>query len=252
MKKKTLIPISAMLGALLLAIVAAMTPFVDGQNIAHAQTATGITVGGKAVANFDADRHNYTGSPIRVSSTTTHISVSASPGAAASLHSIKYSLNALNSGTNQDISGYGGTAVTNNSVPLAAGVNTDIAFLMTTGATPTNATAYVVRVTRVSASAKNDADLSNLEVTGIPTGVAFSPTFASSTTSYTLALPYDVDDADNDTDDQITVTATRSDNVDQSATAGSKVTITSDKDSTITGDGNNQVNLEEGRNVICP
>ena len=38
MKKKTFVPISVLLGALLLALVAAMTPFVAERNLAYAQT----------------------------------------------------------------------------------------------------------------------------------------------------------------------------------------------------------------------
>ena len=49
MNKKAFIPISALLGALLLALVAAMTPFVAERNVAHAQTAASIPVGGERI-----------------------------------------------------------------------------------------------------------------------------------------------------------------------------------------------------------
>ena len=42
MKKKAFIPISALVGALLLAIIAAMTPFVAERNLAYAQTNSDI------------------------------------------------------------------------------------------------------------------------------------------------------------------------------------------------------------------
>ena len=59
MNKKAFIPISALMGALLLALLAAMTPFVAERNLAHAQMADDMTImyaenGEDAVATFTA------------------------------------------------------------------------------------------------------------------------------------------------------------------------------------------------------
>ena len=60
LNKKAFIPISALIGALLIALVAAMTPFVAERNLVYAQTADGTTVeyaenGEGAVATFTAE-----------------------------------------------------------------------------------------------------------------------------------------------------------------------------------------------------
>ena len=59
LNRKAFIPISALLGALLLALVAAMTPFVAERNLAHAQMMDDMTImyaenGDAPVATFTA------------------------------------------------------------------------------------------------------------------------------------------------------------------------------------------------------
>ena len=247
-KRKVFIPITALMAALLLALVATMTPFVAEPEVAHAQTVSSITVGGKAI-EFASGTYAET-DPVRVSSGTTSIAVSAGLGAGSRVHSFRYGPNDFTTGTGQTLPISTGTAVTGNSVPLRAAEVTNIAAVVVTGSNPTSATVYQVKVMRVASDAKKDADLSALSVSGQPSGVTIVPDFDKDTTSYTLFVPYDVDDANpnQDADDEITITATRSDNVSQTASAGSVVTITSDKDDDI--ENGNQVELEEGANRI--
>ena len=56
--------------------------------------------------------------------------------------------------------------------------------------------------------AANNADLATLGITGVPTGTTLVPDFDADTTSYSLFVPYDVDDNAPDVDDDITVAAT--------------------------------------------
>ena len=215
------------MGALLLALVAAMTSFVAEPDRAHAQSAASITVGGKAVSGFAVGTFDYTANPIRVSSGTTHISVSASAVSGSRVHSIRYASDITPSGSEgalTDLTTAPGTAAPGGNVPLRANESTDIGVVVATGTGATaTGTVYVVTVTRVSSSANDNANLAEatgLAVAGVPSGTTLVPDFDPDTTSYSLFVPYDVDDSGGDATDTITVTPTLADAVTQTTTAG--------------------------------
>ena len=170
LNRKAFIPISALLGALLLALVAAMTPFVAERNVAHAQTAASITVGGERIAI--GTEFEYTGP--RVSSGTSHISVSAGAGPGSRVHSIRYASDitastSVGAVAAADFATLPGTAVSGGSVPLRANESTDIGVVMATGTGDSmTGTIYVVTVTRVSSTANDDANLSALSISSLP------------------------------------------------------------------------------------
>ena len=76
--------------ALLLALVATMTPFVADPDRAHAQTAASITVGGKAVSGFALGTYDYTANPITGVERDHSHTVSASAVSGSRVHSIRY------------------------------------------------------------------------------------------------------------------------------------------------------------------
>ena len=210
MNKRAFIPISALLGALLLALVAAMTPFVADPERAHAQAAASITVGGQAVSGFALGTYDYTANPIRVSSGTTHISVSASAVSGSRVHSIRYATDITASTSEGDVAAAAlatlpGAAAPGGNVPLRANESTDIGVVMVTGTgDAATGTTYVVTVTRVSSSANDNANLAEatgLAVAGVPSGTTLVPDFDPDTTSYSLFVPYDVDDSGGDATD---------------------------------------------------
>ena len=100
---------------------------------------------------------------------------------------------------------------------------------------------YILQVTRVASDASSDADLTAFSIS-IPTGIDLAPTFDVDTTSYTVFVPYDVDDGNTGgaSDDEITLTVTPA--------TGATAEVTSNQDSEI-GTGN-VVELAVGRNVI--
>ena len=185
MNRKAFIPISALLGALLLALVAAMTLFVAEPDRAHAQAAASITVGGQAVSGFAVGTYDYTANPIRVSSGTTHIAVRASAVSGSRVHSIRYASDITPStgeGTPTiDFANLPGTAAPGGNVPLRASESTDIGVVVATGTGATaTGTVYVVTVTRVSSSANDNANLAEttgLAVAGVPSGTTLVPAF---------------------------------------------------------------------------
>ena len=61
-------------------------------------------------------------------------------------------------------------------------------------------------------------------------GTTLVPDFDADTTRYSLFVPYEVDDAGNNGDDEIAVAATASDNQAQTILVGATVAIMSDKD----------------------
>ncbi len=135
-------------------------------------------------------------------------------------------------------------------MPLRANDNTDIGVVIATGSGATaTGTTYVVRVTRVSSGADDEANLATLPITTLPTGTTLVPEFDPDTTNYSLFVPYDVDDTGGDATDTITVAPTLADATDpQTTTAGAAFTITpADSDTDTTG---HQVELAEGQNVI--
>ncbi|MYC08378.1 MAG: cadherin-like beta sandwich domain-containing protein [Chloroflexi bacterium] len=257
--RKAFIPISALLGALLLALVATMTPFVADPDRAHAQSAASITVGGKAVSGFAVGTFDYTANPTRVSSGTTHIQVNASAVSGSRVHSIRYAPDITPSSTAGSVSDFTtlpGQVASGGNVPLRSNESTDIGVVIATGSGATaTGTIYVVTVTRVSSGASDNANLAattGLAIGGVPTGTTLVPDYDPDTTSYSLFVPYDVNDSGNDATNTITVTPTLADDTDpQTTTAGASFTIASNKDSELAESGGAYtVELAEGANVI--
>ncbi|MYE54959.1 MAG: cadherin-like beta sandwich domain-containing protein, partial [Chloroflexi bacterium] len=256
MKRKVFIPVSALTGALLLALVAAMTSFVAGPDIAHAQTpGTGelssLAVGGKQIAIVDSDgnvdnSHIADADIIRVSSGTSAIGVSARTRVSSEKIVIRYGITGFVSpGAGASVTAGAGTS---GSVPLVAGANTDIAVIVKVNDADTTGTAYVVRVRRVPTGAASDADLSNLTLTS-PAAVLM-PGFKPGATSYTALVPYDVDDSGNTVEDTIVVTPTLS-NTGGTTDDPATFEIKSNKDAELEeNSGAYTVELAEGANVI--
>ena len=235
------------MGVLLLTLVATMTLFVAEPDRAHAQAMPqlgSLAVGGNAIGGFVSGTYIYTASPVRVSSATSRITVSAGAGAGSRVQAIKYgpssSVN-FSPGPSQPLTGIPGSAATGSSVPLRSAESTDIAVVVVQGSNPTAGTVYVVRVTRVASDASSDADLTAFSISN-PTDIDLAPAFDADTTSYTVFVPYDVDDGNTGgaSDDEITLTVTPA--------TGATAEVTSNQDSEI-GTGN-VVELAEGRNVI--
>ena len=197
------------MGVLLLTLVATMTLFVAEPDIAYAQTPPqlgSLAVGGNAIEGFASGIYAYP-TPVRVSSATSSIRISAGAGSGSRVHEIRYSPVSFSGTANQNLP-TAGTAASGNVVPLRSAEQTFIAVVVVEGSNPTTGTVYVVNVMRVASGAASDADLDTLEITGVPTGTTLVPDFDADTTSYSLFVPYDVDDTGNDSDDEITVAAT--------------------------------------------
>ena len=240
------------MGVLLLTLVATMTLFVADPDIAHAQTTPqlgSLAVGGNAIEGFASGNYDYT-TPVRVSSTTSSVTVSAGAGSGSRVQEIKYAPESVNftANTRQMLAGIPGTAASGNVVPLRSAGTTNIAVVVVEGSNPNDGTVYVVRVTRVASDAANDANLDTLAITGVATGATLVPDFDADTTSYSLFVPYDVDDSGNDGSDEIVITAMASDDAAQTVSVGASLKITPDDSDT--GANGHQVELAEGRNVI--
>ena len=248
--------------ALLLALVATMTPFVADPDRAYAQAPTGLaslSVGGKQIAiapDGVADyTHNEAADIIRVSSGTDTVNVSATQRISTHIVEIRYgtadSLGTGGAGANLLTAG---TVVTTRSVPLVAGSNTDIAITVkeSNADTVTTGDIYVVRVRRVPSVITDGAvaDLSNLAIT-TPV-VALKPSFGRDKTSYTAFVPYDVDDTGNDATDEVTVTTALAGPTsgDDQASLEVKSNKGADKVNTTTANTTHTVTLDEGENVI--
>ena len=163
MKKKAFIPISALVGALLLAVIAAMTPFVAGPNLAYAQVDSDVA----------------TLSALRVSSGTLLPAFDPSPialaltGAGTSDNPHSYTVNVQHALTSLTVSAtktdrnasvaFSGGVGSTNRITLEIGDGNEIDITVTAE----NAIAmkvYRVTVTRASATASTDATLMLLTV----------------------------------------------------------------------------------------
>ena len=193
-KRKAFIPITALLGALLLALVATMTPFVAERHVAYAQspsadaTLSGLTITGQpgdvaagmsptfagATTEYTA-RIPFTTSGAMVTPTATQ-SGNTSP---ADNSIIRVNGSIVTSGTGKEIS-----------LANAAGQTTTITIQVTAPLRSVTKT-YKIKVYRERATKSKDANLATLGITGGSLIPAFSP----GTTSYKARV----------TDDKVTV-----------------------------------------------
>ena len=199
MNKRAFIPISALMGALLLALVAAMTPFVVEPDRAHAQalsadaTLSGLTVvggpSGSAVValaqddadggGFDADVEDYT---VRIGFNDSGVRVTPTAMQASD----------DNDDTNDSIIRVNGKTVASaatEEVNLATrdGMTTTITIQVTAPLRSVTKT-YTVKVYRERQTPSTNANLASL---GISPG-SLSPAFSSGTTSYKARVQADM------------------------------------------------------------
>ena len=201
------------MGALLLAVIAAMTPFVADRNLAYAQVVPrqnsdlsnlALSVGdltptldlGTPATEYTANVPNRTG----------RITVTATPNIQGAQVSIRYGGD-YTGGTGSLI-GTGGNAASGGSVPLSVGETEigievkalDYAATDDTGTTVDETSlvsVYVVTVTRLAAGLSDKADLTSLtvagsnaggETTNVTTSPTLSPGFKKGVTSYTTLV----------------------------------------------------------------
>ena len=212
MKKTTFVPISVLLGAFLLALVAVMTLFVAEHNPVYAQevvtantdfSLSNLTLSvGELNVPFAAATRAYTA---RVSNGTARIRVVATPNISGAQVSIKYGpTGTFQEGTSSLITG--GTSATGGSVPLTVGNTTPTEIGIEVKALGYDAgdtdadnlvSVYKVTVTRIDVGASTNADLMNLGIVGqgasgaanVTTAPPLSPlVFESDVTRYTARV----------------------------------------------------------------
>ena len=164
MNKRAYIPISALMGALLLAVIAAMTPFVAGPDLAYAQAQSadadlqslaavgspsgGVHTGGDFAPTFAAATTEYT---VRTIFNDTGVTVTAEANHAEA--TVK-------------INGQTPNASNQVGVPVVAGMTTTIPIVVTAEAG--NTKRYTLKVYRNRSSLSNNANLSSLSI--MPSG----------------------------------------------------------------------------------
>ncbi len=236
-KRKAFIPISALMVALLLALVAAMTPFVAGPDRAYAQSADttlyvlGISADAGEVSSSLTPAFVPSQPPVEGGHTAyaandvTTVTVTANASHSAATVAVK-------AGATES-SATAVTAETDGTFDVtleAAGSNTVILITVTAPDRVGMAT-YMVTVER-GATGSEVTTLSALKLMDGSDEVALNETFASGTLTYTANAAY----------------ATRSVEVMATPTnSGATVAVKSDKDSDVR---NNVVDLSEGANVI--
>ena len=184
MKKKAFIPISALVGALLLAIIAAMTPFVAERNLAYAQTNSDIaTLSGLRV------------SPGTLAPAFDPANLPGGDGASGSPHlytvNVRNIVNSLTvSATKTDRNATvayivnDGTPSTSGRIDLGIG-NANIVVVRVTAEDATTVKFYQITVNRANSTASDDATLSELTVTP---GMETSPTTLGTKFEYSVDL----------------------------------------------------------------
>ena len=187
MKKKAFIPISALVGALLLAIIAAMTPFVAERNLAYAQTNSDIATLSRLTVSTGALSPAFNPAKLSVPD----------GGAVGTPHA--YTVNVRNgissltvSATKTDSNATvayivnGGTPSTSGLIDLGIG-GSNVVVVRVTAEDARTQKFYQVTVTRASSTASDDATLSALSVNP----GTLSPVFMAAKTEYSVDLPYD-------------------------------------------------------------
>lgn len=211
------------MGALVLALVAAIALFVAEPDRAYAQAAHelgSLTVGGKQITLTSpggTNNYDYTTPLVRVSSATGSVNVSATPSISSHRIEVRYGVGASFSyaGGGSQTLPTAGSVASSGSVPLVAASTTNIAIVVKSSADATDAEAiYGVAVQRVATGASGNAKLSALTITTPDFSLVPSP-FNADTRSYTVFVPHDVDantsGATATVDNTITVTATAAD-----------------------------------------
>ena len=169
MKKKAFIPISALVGALLLAIIAAMTPFVAERNLVYAQTNSDIATLSRLTVNpgtlapaFDPAKL-FTGEDENSDGTT---DTNAHPYTVNVRHSVNsLTVSATRTDRNASVAyAVNGTASNTGRINLAVG-NDNVVLVTVTAEDRTTQKFYQVTVTRASSTASDNATLSTLSVT---------------------------------------------------------------------------------------
>ena len=232
MKKKTFIPISALVGALLLTVIAAMTSFVAGPNLAYAQvdsdvaTLSALSVSsGTLTPAFDPNALIGTG----VDAENAHTYTVNVP------HSVKsLTVSATSTDRNASVAFSGGVGSTGR-ITLGVGSNDILITVTPENADTTENKYYRVTVTQASSFASTNATLSELTVTpGMATDTddAVPPDAMKlgEEFEYSVDLPYLL--ADNTVDIAATVSVTgavvtaKKGNIDiASTTVGNAVTV---------------------------
>ena len=221
------------MGALLLALVAAIALFVTEPGRAHAQASSDATLSnltlnvGELTPAFAAGTYSYTA---RVSNRTSSIRVTASPNITGSQVRIYSSSSAFSPGDGSSVTG--GT-LSGHTVSLPVG--TTYIGIEVTALDTTSTAVYQVAVERISSGASNDAKLSAFTIN---TGT-LSPGFNPDVTSYTALVP----------NSAATLEVTPTITVGESST----FVITSNRDSSIDTQASGaatSVDLSVGANVI--
>ena len=238
------------MAALLLALVAAMTPFVTEPDRVHAQEVStsqlsNLTLSvGKLDSPFMETDYEYA---VSVPERTNSIRVTATPNIQGSQVKIFYrdatfaARNGIAMPTDNDV-----TLASGNTVPLPADATRFIGIEVTAvGANP-HTSVYRVDVTRISADASSDAKLSNLTIpsTVVDVGALSPPAFKSDVKSYTALVATNIGVTDGTA---FTVTPTLSDTDADGGVA--TLVMTSDRNDTrLTTEG--PMPLSVGANVI--
>ena len=182
MKKKTFIPIPALVGALLLTVIAAMTSFVAGPNLAYAQVDSDVATlsalrvsSGTLTPTFDPNMLLGDGGE-----NTPHVYRVNVPHAVESL-----TVSTTRTDSNSTVAYSGGVGSTSR-MDLQPGSETalDITVTAENGSTLRY---YRVTVTRAGSGASSNATLSDLTV--IP-GMETSPEALGTKFEYSVYLPY--------------------------------------------------------------
>ena len=233
MKKKAFIPISALVGALLLAIIATMTPFIAERNLAYAQTNSDIATLSRLTVSTGALSPAFDPADLPSDGGNDGTSVeSAHPYTVNVRHSVSsLTVSATKTDRNASVAYIvnGGTPGNSGRISLAIG-NANVVVVSVTAEDATNQKFYEVTVTRASSTASDDATLSALSVSP----GTLSPAFMAATTEYSVDLPYD---PNTNADVDLTVTASES---------ASVVTVKMDGDVVALQD----IPIDEGDNTI--
>ena len=238
-KRKAFIPITALMAALLLALVAAMTPFVAERDVAHAQsqstdtTLYALSMAGQGgttptVTDFEPDfvpggapaSDGYT---VYVANNKSTVNLTATASHTGATVEVK-------AGADEDSAVVDATP---SSIDLQDAGQDTVILVTVTAADKVETDTYKITVVR-GATGSDDASLSELSLTAGGEEVALAEDFASNTYVYTVRVA--------NATSAVNVVAKPTDQV-----IGATYIVESDKDDDVQ---NNQVDLEPGANVI--
>ena len=241
-KKRAFIPMSVLIGALLLALVAAMTPFVAEPNVAHAQTPTSAdatlgnlgVVGGSGTAptppggvtysalspTLDTDATDGLVTEYAVRIPFIHSGVTVTPTSPGTLPSGETQTIRVNGTTVAS----GADHVVGN---LRAGMTTSIT-IQVTSPTRTVTNTYTVKVYRERQSWSGNTDLASLSLGGVSLSPSFRPgqtTYNARTQSGTVTVSYGLSDIGGGASASITAPTACADETSIGCTDGNKVRL---------------------------